>query len=172
MGAGLYTKEYFGKGRYEIFNCNSYSHSVPLVDKKPQSAGFEYAGKVLKVGRNSISMDIANAYDNSLKELLVTYTTKDKNVHLEYSCLGDCKEITFRFISDLKPKMRNGGLWIEDMKISCDQVIIPTISTEKYYPHAPDRVNERMKKSTAFIVEYTFRVQEKNTVSFDFDFCD
>ena len=172
VGAGLYTKEYFGGGRYEIFNCNSYSHSIPRVDQKTQSYGKEYAGKVVAVDKNSIAMDIANAYENGPNELFVTYKTEEKKVSVSYTCVGAKEEIVFRFVSDLRPKIQNGKVWIEDMKISCNKEIAPTLSLQKYYPHVPDRANNEMKKATAFIIEYPFKLNDENTVTFDFDFND
>lgn len=172
VGAGLYTKEYFGGGRYEIFNCNSYSHSIPIVDKKLQNFGKEYAGKVVEVDENSIAMDIANAYEKGPSELLVNYRTETKKVRVAYTCIRLNEEITFRFVSDLKPKICQGEVWIEDMKISCDQEIVPTLSSEKYYPHTPDRTNERMKKATAFIIEYALKSKGEIKATFDFTFND
>lgn len=42
LGAGEYTKEYFGEGRYGILCNNSFGHSVPIVNGRGQEAGAEY----------------------------------------------------------------------------------------------------------------------------------
>ena len=42
LGAGEYTKDYFGDGRYDILCNRSMGHSVPLVNGREQCAGREY----------------------------------------------------------------------------------------------------------------------------------
>ncbi len=42
LGAGEYTKEYFGKGRYDILCNNSFGHSVPILNGQGQGTGREF----------------------------------------------------------------------------------------------------------------------------------
>lgn len=42
LGAGEYTRDYFGAGRYELIGNSSLGHNVPIVNGKLQCAGPEY----------------------------------------------------------------------------------------------------------------------------------
>ena len=42
LGAGTYTAQTFGKNRYELFNCRSAYHNVPIVNGFEQKNGKEY----------------------------------------------------------------------------------------------------------------------------------
>lgn len=66
LGAGPYSKAYFGEERY-TFLCNgSQGHSVPIVDGSYQGAGRERRGQVLEAACGSeadlLEMDLATAY--------------------------------------------------------------------------------------------------------------
>ena len=43
LGAGEYTRDYFGEKRYDILCNHSFGHSVPVIDGKGQKEGTEYA---------------------------------------------------------------------------------------------------------------------------------
>jgi hypothetical protein len=63
---GVYTRQTFGPERYEIWTMQSSWHNVPEVDAVPQSAGHQYAGRlvqgVLAPGAAELSLDLARAY--------------------------------------------------------------------------------------------------------------
>lgn len=66
LGAGPYSKSYFGEERY-TFLCNgSQGHSVPIVDGSYQSEGSERAGQVLEAScaedGDLLEMEMAAAY--------------------------------------------------------------------------------------------------------------
>ena len=67
LGAGEYTKEYFGEGRYEILCNRSLGHNVPLIAGKEQLTGEVYGCKSFEIIENEaevqISMDVTSAYD-------------------------------------------------------------------------------------------------------------
>jgi hypothetical protein len=48
LGAGLYTRAYFGPQRYEHIHNSSAGHSVPLIDGQTQQAGREFSAVVLQ----------------------------------------------------------------------------------------------------------------------------
>ena len=64
LGSGSYTKDYFGRGRYDILVNSSWGHTVPLVNGHQQATGPEHASKVLE-HRNSQSEDV---FDLELKD--------------------------------------------------------------------------------------------------------
>ena len=160
VGAGLYTKTYFGIGRYDIFNCSSLSHSVPIIDGSLQAFNNEkYCGKVLCVDKNSITMDIAKAYENGPSSVVVEYVTREDGVDISYACTGIRERIDFHFVSDLKPKIKNGYVYIADMKISCDKKLEPKIAKVNYISHYNEKI-------VAYTIDYP--VQSKNAVNVSF----
>ena len=166
VGVCLYTKEVFDGGRYSVFNCNSLSHSVPIVDGKLQSAGAKYYGKVVGVDENAFTLDIANAYEGEGKEVLVAYETLENCVRANYACKGIEKEIVFHFASDIKPIIKDGVVYIKDMKIVCDKNVTPTISEKKYRTFGVRRLPENQK---AYLIDYAVQGQNEITARFTFE---
>ncbi len=66
LGAGRYTRQYFGAGRYEALHTGSHGHSVPLVNGRAQSAGRDHAAAVLayepQPGGLRFALDLTRAY--------------------------------------------------------------------------------------------------------------
>ena len=71
LGAGEYTKKYFGPERYEILCNSSRGHSVPVIEGKYQCAGREYGAESFR-GVNPWTVEIsykkAYAIDQSGKK--------------------------------------------------------------------------------------------------------
>ena len=161
-GAGLYTKTYFAVGRYDIFNCSSLSHSVPIIDGQVQAFNSEkYYGKVLRVDKDSITMDIAKAYKDAPNAVVVEYITREREVEINYACKGINERVDFHFVSDIKPKIKGGCVYIADMKIVCDKNLEPKISKVKYVSHH----NERM---VAYTIDYAVATKDAVNVRFSF----
>lgn len=66
IGVGTYNSKTFSETRYEIFNCRSAYHNVPLINGFEQRQGKEYQAKGYKYknGRKRVqySFDLASAY--------------------------------------------------------------------------------------------------------------
>ena len=58
LGAGEYTKKYFGPERYEILCNSSRGHSVPVIEGKYQCAGREYGAESFR-GVNPWTVEIS-----------------------------------------------------------------------------------------------------------------
>lgn len=72
LGAGEYTKDYFGEGRYEIFCNSSYSHSVPVLAGEGQLPGRKHCcSKFVEEAEGTVIMELQNAYRAGLAEKLV-----------------------------------------------------------------------------------------------------
>ncbi len=71
LGAGEYTRDYFGEGRYRILCNHSFGHSVPIVNGRGQGTGEEYRCTAFEEKQDqTIRMEFAKAYpDSSLKYL-------------------------------------------------------------------------------------------------------
>lgn len=73
LGGGRYTKQYFGKGRYEILNNGSQGHSVPIVGGHYQKEGPQYGAGSFEVTvekADTVVTEIATAYNGKLLESL------------------------------------------------------------------------------------------------------
>lgn len=129
FGVGAYVRQYFDSNeRYKIFACNSLSHSIPIVDGKLQSYGTKYCGKVLSQDKNSITMDIAKAYENAPLNLIVEYRTEKDYVSVKYNCKGIKEKICFHFVSDIKPVKNKKGVWLNNTYISNSLSLTPKIT--------------------------------------------
>ncbi len=66
LGAGVYTRQYFGPERYESLFTGSQGHSVPLINGQGQQAGPDRAADVLNYNQRpdgvEFSLDLTRAY--------------------------------------------------------------------------------------------------------------
>lgn len=66
IGVGTYTAQTFSAKRYELFNCRSAYHNVPLINGMEQHEGKQYRAQKVKFSnkkkRATMSLDIAEAY--------------------------------------------------------------------------------------------------------------
>jgi hypothetical protein len=66
LGAGEYTKDYFGDKRYDYLVNASFGHNVPIIDGCYQQFGSEYSGKILycesSEKHSEVSLEFAPAY--------------------------------------------------------------------------------------------------------------
>ena len=114
MGAGQYTRQYFGKDtRYTIIQCSSRGHSVPIVNGEYQKFGAEYRAINAKFEDGKFSMDIAPAYGiEPLKSLVREFEWTEDAVILRDSFNYEGKgALTERFVTLVHPTV------IEDGKI-------------------------------------------------------
>lgn len=166
LGAGLYTYEYFNdcEKRYgkEIFVCGSWSHSVPIVDGCPQKEESPYYGKVLEVTDKNFRMDIAKAYETPISNLIVEYKVNPNGVDVVYEYSDKVgHQITYRFVSDYKPEVKEGVVNIENLQIKCDRQIKCEIDSVNY----KNRVGE-----DAIAYTMDFVAEKKNTDKIRFNF--
>lgn len=169
FGAGLYTKEYFGidEQRYKIFACNSLSHSVPIVDGELQMYGSQYKGEILNQSENSIVIDIAKAYANNPKNIIVEYQTEEDCIFVKYNCKGIKEKITFHFVSDIEPTVKESYVCIKDVRLLCNLPIKPEISHRKERPHNPAR-KETDNIRDVYLIDY--EVFTNNEIIAEFTF--
>ena len=71
LGAGEYTKDYFGPERYSILCCSSRGHSVPILDGEEQKEGETYrADEVNSSEAGKISISFGGAYEKESRKKL------------------------------------------------------------------------------------------------------
>lgn len=136
LGAGLYTGEYFGAGRYDIFCNSSLGHSVPIIGGKPQLCGSEYKG-ALSFENGCITVEMAAAYGNSRLRSLTRKILPDINgVTLCDTYDTDEVELVERFVTEIKPCISNGTVQIGTAAIKFNpSECTPSISSQIHYLH-------------------------------------
>ncbi len=87
LGAGEYTKDYFGSGRYDILCNRSLGHSIPLINGCEQCAGKEYRADCFKWSEeeHELTISFAGAYPEGIIEELV------RSVQWKKACTGEVK---------------------------------------------------------------------------------
>ena len=140
LGSGRYTKDYFDeKKRYGIFCNSSLSHSVPIIDGKPQMAGKEFSA-VLTFKDNTAVCDISSAYEGLGKKSIVRRAEiTERGIILTDSFNLSEKAVTERFVSLRKADVKEGVLTFGSTKLiyPADKVIF-SLMEEKHSPHEYD----------------------------------
>jgi hypothetical protein len=102
-GAGLYSRDYFSKKRYDNVFANSYGHSVPRIGGQLQKTGAQYKGTIEKAGDNALRIDMTGAYGlPELKRAVRTLTLQpDGTVTMdtEYAFEGAGLEVEEAFVT-------------------------------------------------------------------------
>lgn len=66
-GNMVYTAKTFSSRRYELWNCRSLYHSVPVIGGQEQQAGREYAARDVQATADGMTLDMADAYPAQAK---------------------------------------------------------------------------------------------------------
>ena len=124
LGAGEYTKQYFGPERYQILCNSSFGHSVPILDGEGQKAGAEYGCSSFSAdGRGGCEIHFAHAYgDSRVKELVRSFSydpeTEVLEIADELEAEGDVP-LWENLVTQYRPEIRNGQVWIAGEKYAC-----------------------------------------------------
>ena len=129
VGAGEYTRQYFSKERYTIFEPSSRSHSVPVIGGEYQLVGRDAAATEVEYKSGRFSMDIAGAYKldgvRSIKRSFDMYD--DRVVMTDAYDVDEGKSIVDRIVTLVKPEVKEAGLilvgdcrlsWFGDAELS------------------------------------------------------
>ena len=169
LGAGEYTKGYFVRNdgeneRYgkKVFVCHSFSHSVPIVDGSFQKFNSrEYRGEVVKQTDDCFTLDISKAYGLELGTVVVSYEMQEKGVRVFYACKGIQESVIFRFMSVIKPQIKEGNTVIDELTIKNDRAVMPTYEKAEYKNHSAETVY-------AYLIDYKVEGEESFEITFSF----
>lgn len=119
LGAGEYTKGYFGPERYDYLCNGSHGHSVPIVEGCFQQAGRRFQARDVHhesgKRRERFRLDIAGAYEvgNLLTLVREFVIGTEPRVRLEvrdrFSFLKPPKSVTSRFMTWYRPGLSGEG---------------------------------------------------------------
>ncbi|WP_160685785.1 heparinase II/III family protein [Clostridium sp. C2-6-12] len=176
LGAGAYTKGYFGSERYTYHNTRSYWHSVPFINNFEQEES--------NIKSNFIKQEINNDYIEFNLELAKVYTSvnlkdfyrkakfenRDSTLIIEESISGeDVIEVNEGFISYIKPQV------IEDGKViwkgtSGNIVLLCDINTFDYVIEKEEVANHYNESVSIYRLGLVTRKKEKE-FNMLFKFC-
>lgn len=132
LGAGEYTKEYFGPQRYEIFCNQSLSHNVPIINGKGQKAGAAYRCDRFETDENGgIVISFAQAYGmDGIKSIIRTIHFNRENGSMEvedcFEIAEQTRSITENLVTQHSPEISGNIIRIKGKERSC------TIRVEGY----------------------------------------
>jgi hypothetical protein len=116
LGAGEYTKDYFGPARYAALHPSAQGHSVPLLDGRAQRAGRDAAATVLSYWDSATGLDfvldLTAAYDvPGLRRLRRTFRWRrpDRLTVLDEVVADRPMELAELFISRRRPDLSGGA---------------------------------------------------------------
>jgi hypothetical protein len=119
LGAGVYTRQYFGPERYSFLHNGSHGHSLPLINGASQAAGSEHRAQILRHEQQAntltFELDLSSAYQltelESFQRSFTWHASEDQaKLDLRDSfrfSLGD-QLIEECFISLRKPELAAG----------------------------------------------------------------
>lgn len=123
LGAGEYTRDYFGTGRYEILCNNAFGHSVPILGGKPQQPGKEFAcnsfDATRKMGDLAVSMDLSGAYGEKGGSIFrqMIFSTADGKLTVK-DCFCFDGAFTENLITQCEPVVTEDGVILPGEKAS------------------------------------------------------
>ncbi|MBQ0073702.1 MAG: heparinase II/III family protein [Prevotella sp.] len=129
-GVGEYTSQTFGKNRYDIWTMQSQYHNLPQINGTDQHNGKQYAAKVINKGKNSLTLDIANAYPKEAKVKTWQRTAALKGTSIQITEQYELQDIIsptrLILITPLKPEVTQRGI----IKIGSHTLQYPTTKAD------------------------------------------
>ncbi len=125
LGAGEYTKDYFGIRRYEILCNSSLGHNVPIINEKPQLPGRNYRTSMFMVdGHGKTTIEFSGAYGKgdieSLKRVLDFNIITGELVVTDIFVLSEkTTSIIENLVTEFKPVICNNEIRIVGDENSC-----------------------------------------------------
>lgn len=104
LGAGEYTKDYFGDKRYHTFCNGAQGHSVPILNGIEQEAGGSFYADAFTMSDNQVRIEFQSAYPPAgvtKAERKITFMRAEEAIILEDEFLftGQYRRITERLIT-------------------------------------------------------------------------
>ena len=124
LGAGEYTKQYFGPQRYDILCNSSFGHSVPILDGNGQKTGAEYGcGSFAADGRGGCEIHFAGAYgDSRVRDLKRSFSYDPDTEVLEITDELEAEtDVPMRenLVTQFVPAIRDNRVWIQGETYAC-----------------------------------------------------
>lgn len=175
LGAGEYTKEYFGEGRYGILCNRSLGHNVPLIAGKEQVNGNAYGCKKFEgVEKNAevcIAMDLTNAYKaDHLKEFLRKITFAKGSGTLTVEDVFECDEemkITENLLTQFFPEVEGNSIILLGKSVCHIQILYEQKGrTELPRVIQTEHINHQGQRETVYLIQWDRLVKKHHKECF------
>lgn len=162
LGWCTYDRDYFLEKRYDYICASSLGHSVPITDGEGQLSGGDRAALLLNCNESEFSLDLSGVYEKA-ESFIRCYTVKEEALEIKDRFSGEMSSICERFVTTYKPRVKEGIVYIEGVKIEakCDKSIKPKISSASYTP----RINigcEEVQSRPIYFIDYMIKSAEDN----------
>ncbi|QQO10847.1 heparinase II/III family protein [Breznakiella homolactica] len=164
LGAGEYTKEYFGPERYGFLCTASRGHNLPIIGGQGQKAGGEFrCGDFEYDGEGGLSMDLAPAYGIPAFRRLgrrFRFDPSAGSVLLRDTFVfdGPSLAVTERFITLVPPAVLGSTVRIEsngaECTLSSGDGTEPSVAAEVYRDHSGNPV-------TVYFTDFSFNSPDR-----------
>ena len=161
LGAGEYTRDYFGEKRYEILCNRSAGHSVPILDGKEQCKGAEYAAKTQYDGEK-LTIDITGAYPKcGVSGVVREFSFTENSVLLQdtYTFAESCG-VKERFVTQAVPQISEGCVQLDEVKMLFDPEWTVSVSEDIH-------VNHTQGRETVYLIDFSSK-QERSVFKTEF----
>lgn len=129
LGAGEYTAEYFGEGRYNILCNSSLGHSVPVIGGEFQKAGKQYKASVFTAdGKGTTTLEFAGAYAEGVIKRLdrtTVFSLEDGTLlvedqfHMPVDAGEELPVFTENLVTQGNVILQENAVLIQGEKVSC-----------------------------------------------------
>lgn len=125
LGAGEYTRDYFGDRRYEILCNRSLGHSVPVINGEEQCAGAEYSADEFVWGEetDTLTISFAGAYPKGIIRKLVRRIKMCDRLQIElqdfFAANENTESIAENIVTEYEPVILDEAVWIEGRHGRC-----------------------------------------------------
>lgn len=172
LGAGEYTRDYFGEKRYEILCNNSFGHSVPIACGRGQTAGKKHGCYRFDTeatdGTVVVDMDLSGAYGENPG--VISRKLKFSLSHGELKVMdrfllpeNTVFSVTENLITNLKPVVEKDSVLLTDGTLTAVLTIHDAYTiAAREYPHS----NHQGKQETVYAIRWAV-CPEKRESSFE-----
>ncbi len=116
-GNMVYTAKTFSDRRYELWNCRSLYHNVPVLAGREQQPGLEYAARDVSCTPDGMTLDIAGVYpkEAGVQRCCRAFTLTDGRLTLTDSvAFTGAQSVAWVFMLREEPVLRENGLAFAD----------------------------------------------------------
>lgn len=129
LGAGEYTKAYFGAGRYEILCNSSFGHNVPIINEKPQLYGKEYKSSIFNTdGWGNTTIEFSGAYERGdltslVRDMDFNRMSGELIVTDTFIINDNTTSIKENLVTEYEPVIDNNEIRIYGEKTGCSIIV-------------------------------------------------
>ena len=175
LGAGEYTRDYFGEGRYHILCNRSLGHNVPVIAGKEQLTGAVHACKKFKAAEDDekvcVLMDLTDVYEaeqlkNFIREICFYKDSGALTVEDTFECIGEVA-VTENLVTQFLPEIEGNSIILIGKEICHIQIAasnnkastpLRVISMEHY--------NHQGEKEQVYLIQWEHLIKKYQKVRF------